>query len=92
MAGNRYYSKTTQEVLVSYEWLMKEQLTKLDGLARNMMADLAQVQIYNKEAQGIVHRFFTELWEQVAETEAIKALKGERERGEVDITRRGAEC
>lgn len=91
MAGNRYYAEGPQEVLESYEWLMRETLTKLDQMARNIRYDLQAAWVPSKEIDEIISVWFAQMWEQVAETEAVKAGKGKRKHGKAHTTRRRAE-
>lgn len=75
MAGNRYYAKNPQEVFESYEWLMREKLTELDRMARNMAYDLGSAWVPAAQIQPMMQQFFSDMWQQVAATEEQKYKK-----------------
>lgn len=81
--SKRYYAKSTQEVLESYERLFRDKLQAMDSLARSMYTDLIQeARIPSKDVPGIMSQFFAEVWELVAETEDQR--EGRRRKDELE--------
>lgn len=76
MAGNKYYAKSTQEVLQSYDWLFREKLESMDALARSLYTDLSVALVPKDQIASIMQQYFAEIWEAVAEKEEKKSGKG----------------
>jgi len=87
---NRHYPASAEEVWSSFEWLLKDDLERIDYRVRQMFKELGQLRsLKDDQIREFLHERFVALWQQVAAEQENQAKYRRTENAENTNTRSG---
>lgn len=70
---SRHYPQSLEEVWESFEWLLKDELRKIDHMTRKMFLAMQMARGSNEQIYAFIGQQFADLWEQVTAEEEQKS-------------------